>query len=114
MQKLDLAKDVANDFTIVIAGHGIPDDAEVPRRHDHHLRRPHQDLLVVLPDEGLRPDLHTGHIACLVEDVDEMVGRDSDDGDLAEVSSGIRLIFLHPVVVGAISFVLIHGFVVKI
>ena len=114
VQKLDLAENVANDFSIVIAGNGIPDDAEVPRRHDHHLRRPHQDLLVVLPDEGLRPDLNAGHSGRLVEDVDVGVGRDANDGDFAKVSSGIRLIFLHDSVVGPISFVLIHGFVVKV
>ena len=78
-----LSKNIPDDFSLIVTRDGILDDAEVTRRHDDHLRRSHQDLLIVFPDKSLRADLDARHVRRLVEDVDEVIGRNAHDGSVA-------------------------------
>lgn len=70
---------VHHNFSFLSKHGGVLDDAVVTRRHNNHLLRSKDDLLVVLTDEGLGTDLHLGHIAVLVQHMDVVVWRDAVD-----------------------------------
>ena len=52
----------------------------MPRGHHDHLARPRDNPLIVLSDVGLGSDLNSGHVPVLVQDMEEVVGWDAEDG----------------------------------
>lgn len=59
---------------------GASHDSQTHRHPTPPLLQALQQPLIVLPDVGLRPNLHMGHVAVLVQHVDVVVWGDADDG----------------------------------
>lgn len=65
---------------LILPGNRMEKDNRASQTKGHPMAQSRHQPLIVLPDVSLWPDLHTGHIAVLVQHVDIVVWGDAYDG----------------------------------
>ena len=95
MLQHNLIQSILDRFTILIPFDWIPDNTEMSGWDNDHLGRCDHNLLIVLPDEGLRSPFDPCNIGGLVQDMDVVVRLDPEHRCLGIASVWSILIPTH-------------------